>query len=549
MQTENHNLTERPPVVAIMGHIDHGKSTLLSYIRKSTKPLNEAGRRHAGAGFDLAEAGRRHAGAGFDLAEAGRRHAGAGFDLAEAGGITQHISAYEVEHVSKEGKSQSVTFLDTPGHEAFSGIRARGASVADIAVLVVSAEDGVKTQTLEALKVITESKTPFIVVINKIDKEGANIERTKQNLAENGIYIEGFGGDVPAVCLSAKTGEGVSELFDMIMLVAEINAFTGNPSVPAEGVVIESNRDIKKGISATCIIKNGTMEKGMFVTSGISTAPVRIMENYLGKSIDKATFSSPVRIIGWDIIPEVGNTFRAHKNRDDARVQIEKEIETKESIRKTDGENKAESEKDMVVKKILIIVKADTGSSLEAVVSEIKKLNTEQVETQIISSSIGTISENDIRLANGKNKAMVIGFNTKIDSPAKNLAKRSEIEIKLFDIIYKMSEWLKEALIKQTPKTQVLESTGRAKILKIFSKVKDKQILGGRVEKGLIALGVQIKIFRRDIEIGDGKIRELQQQKIKTSEVKEGTEFGVLIEAKMEISVGDYIESFIIIEK
>ncbi len=506
MQTENQKLIERPPVVAIMGHIDHGKSTLLSYIRKSNKPLNEAG------------------------------------------GITQHISAYEVEHVSKEGKRQSVTFLDTPGHEAFSGIRARGASVADIVVLVVSAEDGVKPQTLEALKEITESKTPYIVAINKIDKEGASIERTKQNLAENGIYIEGFGGDVPAIPLSAKTGDGVSELFDMIMLVAELSAFTGNSTVPAEGVVIESNLDIKKGISATCVIKNGYLEKGMFVTSGLSIAPIRIMENYLGKPIDRATFSSPVRIIGWDIIPKVGETFQAHKSLEEAREQVEKnkavisEIIFIPQMPTKDGET-------VSAKKILLIVKADTGSSLEAVVSEIKKLNTEQIETQILSASIGVISENDIRLANGKEKAVVIGFNTKIDSPAKNLAERSDIEVKIFDIIYKMSEWLKETLIKNTPKTQVLESTGRAKVLKIFSKVKDKQIIGARVEKGMITLGSQVKISRRDVEIGEGKIRELQQQKVKAGEVKEGAEFGALIEAKIEIAVGDHIESFIMIEK
>ena len=524
MQTENHNLISRPPVVAIMGHIDHGKSTLLSFIRKSNKPLNEAG------------------------------------------GITQHISAYEVEHISKEGlpaqagKKQIVTFLDTPGHEAFSGIRARGASVADIAVLVVSAEDGVKPQTIEALKVITESKTPYIVAINKIDKEGANIERTKQNLAENGIYIEGFGGDVPAVCISAKTGEGVPELFDMIMLVAEINAFSGNPSVPASGVVIESNLDIKKGISATCVIKNGSLEKGMFVTSGISTAPIRMMENYLGRPIDRASFSSPVRIIGWDIIPEVGNLFQTHKTREETRAQIEKNMtdrtnKTNETAQLNSlasnsvTKNPEQEENAIVIKKIPLVVKADTGSSLEAVLSEIKKLSTQEIETQVISSGIGTISENDVRLANGKDKAVIVGFNTKIDSPAKNLADRSGIDVKLFDIIYKMIEWLKETLVTRTPKTQILESIGRAKVLKIFSKVKDRQIIGARVEKGMITLGSQVKILRRDVEIVEGKIRELQQKKIKTNEVKEGAEFGALIEAKIEIAIGDYIEDFVIIER
>ena len=204
MEKQKSNTTKRPPVVAVMGHIDHGKSTLLSYIRKNTEPLDEAG------------------------------------------GITQHISAYEVEHTATDSKKHLITFLDTPGHEAFFGIRERGASVADVAVLVVSAEDGVKPQTLEALKSILQSKTPYIVAINKIDKPGVNLERTKQNLAENEIYVEGFGGDIPVVPLSAKTGEGVPELFDMIILVSELENLTGNANLPAEGVVIESNRDIKK---------------------------------------------------------------------------------------------------------------------------------------------------------------------------------------------------------------------------------------------------------------------------------------------------------------
>jgi len=313
MQKQNTNTTERAPIVVIMGHIDHGKSTLLSYIRKSKEPLNEAG------------------------------------------GITQHISAYEVEHIAKDGKKHTITFLDTPGHEAFSGIRRRGAKVADVAVLVVSAEDGVKPQTLEALGEITKSKTPYIVAINKIDKPGADIDKTKQSLAENTIYIEGYGGDVPCIPLSAKTGQGVPELFDMIVLVAELENLTGNRSLDGVGIVIESNCDIKKGISATCIIKNGTIKKGMYVTSGLATAPVRIMQNYLGKPLETASFSSPVKIIGWDILPVVGDTFQAWKTRDEARETVEKE-----KNKKTDKAQEAVSESTSTIP---IIVKADTGSS------------------------------------------------------------------------------------------------------------------------------------------------------------------------------------------
>ncbi len=502
MQKENQNRIPRGPIVAVMGHIDHGKSTLLAYIRKSNKPLNEAG------------------------------------------GITQHISAYEVEHKNDSGEKRVITFLDTPGHEAFSGIRKRGAGVADIAILVVSAEDGVKPQTVEALNSIRQSGIPFIVAINKIDKPGANIERTKQSLAENEIYIEGYGGDVPAVNLSAKNGEGVSDLLDMIILVSEMSELSYDPGILAEGIVIESNRDIKKGISATCIIKNGVLKKGLYIVSGTTQAPLRIVENYLGKQLSEASTPSPVKIIGWDELPEIGETFHVFESREEARASVEKNRENKKILHKT-----STSIKDTCEVIIPIIVKADTGSSLEAVISEVSKQNTEKVCSEIISCGIGNISENDIRLGTGTIKAVIVGFNVEIDGPAKNLAERNEIEVKSFNIIYKMSEWLNEELVKKTPKVMVSEAIGIAKVLKTFSKVRDKQILGARTESGKLTLGAQVKIFRRETEIGEGKIRELQNQKNKVDEVSEGKEFGAMIEAKIEIAPGDKIQSFVMIEK
>lgn len=495
----------RPPVIAIMGHIDHGKSTLLSYIRKSTKALSEAG------------------------------------------GITQHISAYEIDHVASDGKTHLITFLDTPGHEAFSGIRTRGAQVADIAILVVSAEDGVKPQTLEAWRTITESKTPFIVAINKIDKEAANIERTKNNLTENGIYIEGYGGDTPALPISAKTGSGIPELLDMIILMADLESLTGDPSLPGEGIVIESNRHEQKGISATCIIKNGTVRSGMFAFSGTSTTPVRIMENYRGQHIQTATFSSPVTLIGWDSLPEVGSTFKTFNTREEVKIALEKARENTQN-NTVNLHDYSENNKDDHTR-LPIIIKADAGGSLEAVVTEIQKLQTDRISAQIIFRGIGTISENDVRQASGTTKALIIGFHTDIDAPAVRLAERNEIEIKTFDVIYKMTEWLQEKLVAHTPKQNIEESVGIAKIIKIFSKVKDKQILGAKVEKGQITLGSEVKIMRRDTVVGSGKIKELQEQKKKVTDVPEGHEFGTLIEAKIEIAIGDRIESFIIIEK
>ena len=505
MNKENLQITKRPPIVAIMGHIDHGKSTLLSYIRKSNKPLNEAG------------------------------------------GITQHISAYEVEHISKDGKKSLITFLDTPGHEAFGGIRRRGADVADIVVLVVSAEDGVKPQTLEALASIRESKKPYIVAITKVDKLEANIERTKQSLAENEIYLEGYGGDVPAVSLSSKTGQGVSDLLDMIGLVAELENISGNPERLGKGVVIESNRHLRKGISATCIIKDGHIEKGMFVGAGLASAPVRIMENYLGKPVDYMSCGNPVKIIGWDILPEVGSLFQAYKTREEVKESVGKIVSNLHQRGQKDISLQADDTLPMAY--ISLIVKADTGSSLEALLGEIGKVKNDRVRVNVISCGIGRISENDVQGALGSEKAIIVGFNVKIDSYAQGLAERSDIDIKLFDIIYKMSQWLKDLLLSRMPKVKMEESTGRAKILKIFSKVKDKQIVGAKVEKGSIIIGAQVKIFRRGADISQGRIRELQVQKIKNSEVSEGKEFGAMIEAKMEIAPGDYIESFIIIEK
>jgi len=517
---QNTNTTERSPVVVIMGHIDHGKSTLLHYIRNNSMAKSALADRPA---KELPE-------------------------LREAGDITQHISAYEVEHIAPDGKKHLITFLDTPGHEAFSGIRRRGAKVSDIAVLVVSAEDGVKQQTIEALKSIRESKTPFIVAINKIDKPEANIEKTKQTLAENEIYLEGYGGDIPFVNLSAKTGTGVPELLDMIILIAELEAFTGDVSTPAEGVVIESNLDGKKGITATCLIKNGSIEKGMFINAGTASAPVRIMENYAGKPISSATFSSPIQIIGWDEMPSVGSTFKTFKTREESREEILKEkqqIEDTAKLNKNIKQNVAQEEN---IRVIPLVVKADTGSSLEALVSEIKKLDTDRIKTRVILGGVGRVSESDVRLANGKEKGYIIGFNTNIDAPAKSLAERSEIEIQNFSVIYKMSEWLKDVLTKSTPKQQVMESVGRAKILKTFSKTKNKQVLGGRVESGEIKIDSVVKIFRRDTEIGDGRIRELQQQRVSTKDVVMGKEFGAMIEASVEIASGDYIENFITIE-
>lgn len=504
------NIIPRPPIVVIMGHIDHGKSSLLDYIRKS------------------------------NVVEG------------EAGGITQHLSAYEVEHQLSETRkdglaSNRITFLDTPGHEAFSKMRARGAGVADIAILVVSAEDGVKEQTKEALKSIKEAGIPYIVAINKIDKPNANIERTKQNLAENEIYLEGFGGDVPFVPISAKVGTGVSDLLDMMLLVAEMENLTGDTSLPAEGIVVESNIDTKRGTSATLIITNGTLKKGMFILSEESMSPVRAIENFLGKQVAEATFSSPVQITGFDALPAVGSTFRAYSNKKDAeRVQLElREAKSKEKVKEV--MRTIPLADDALV--VPIVLKSDVAGTLEAIEKELAKIERERVLIKIIAKGVGTIGENDAKLASGSDSAIIIGFHTKVERGAQDIAERFGVTIKTFDIIYKLSEWLNEELDRRTPKIMGEEVVGTAKVLKTFSVAKHKQVIGGKVTTGFLEVGAQVKIMRRDVEIGRGKIGGLQQQKLASKKVEEGNECGMMIEAKIEIAGGDILEAFVMNEK
>lgn len=498
--TKSVTTTERPPVITIMGHIDHGKSTLLDSIRKT------------------------------NIAET------------EAGGITQHLSAYEVVHSDKDGKEHRITFLDTPGHEAFGAIRARGARVADIGVLVVAADDGVKPQTLEALRVFQKDEIPFVVAINKIDKPGTDIESTKQNLAENDIYLEGYGGRIAWVAISAKTGEGIPELLDLLLLAAELEELTAQTDAPASGVIIESNLDTKKGITATAIVLNGTVRRGEFAVCGKSISPLRIVENFLGKPIESATFSSPIRIIGWDTPPEVGAEFVCVKDKKEAAALA---LEAKTQPAPSEGHADEETEKAVIP----LIIKADTAGSLDALVYEIGKLANDRIIPKVTLSGLGPVSENDVRaiLANGN--ALLIAFHTKVDSKAETMALRLGVPIHSFSIIYKLTEWLEGALKERTPTIEVEETTGQAKILKLFSKTKDKQVLGGRVETGTITSGEQVKIFRRGAEIGRGRIRELQSQKEKTGKIEEGKEFGALIESKVELAPGDMVECFALIKR
>ena len=510
MEKKEENNIERPPVVVIMGHIDHGKSTLLDYIRKT------------------------------NVAEG------------EIGGITQNISAYEVMHTPTGSKQEKkITFIDTPGHESFSKMRERGAQIADIAILIVSAEDGVKPQTIEAWKTIVKNKIPCIVAINKIDKPNANIEKTKTELAENEIYLENYGGKIPFVEISAKTGKGIDDLLSLINIISEMENFIGNKEEKASGFVLETNLDSKRGIQATLIIKNGSLKKGMAIAVEDSICSTNIMENFKGVMINEATFSSPIRLVGFGKMPQIGAKFESFEKKKDAEIYMErwkKEKNTNKNQKKTEEETN---------KKIIpIVLKADISGSIEAIEKEIEKINSgtdatvsKNAEFRIIQKGVGPISESDIKTISGGENILVIGFNVKIDKSAIELANKRGITISFFDIIYKMTEWLETEMENRRPKIETVETTGRTKILKVFSRTKERQILGGRVLKGRMILDKIVKIMRREFEIGRGRIVNLEKSKIKVKEVEEGAEFGMMVESKTEIVEGDIIESFNITQK
>lgn len=488
------NIVPRPPVVVVMGHIDHGKSTLLDYIRKT------------------------------NVVEG------------EPGGITQHLSAYRVEHGSKDGTKKLITFLDTPGHEAFQKMRFRGADVADIAILIVSAEDGVMPQTMEALECITKAGIPYLVAINKIDKPNANLIRTQSSLIEHGIYIEGMGGDIPWVGISAKHGQGVDELLDLVLLTAELAELTTDAGAPGEGQVIEARLDPKRGSTATLMVKNGTVASGSFVVAGPAFAPVRIMEDFSGKSIKEAGAGEPIGIVGWSTVPHIGDSF--------VTVATKKEAEELSRQNTVSTPRTAEVESDLPT--VPVLIKADVMGTIDAIVHELDKCRSDRVCIRIIGTGVGSITANDVQNVSATKNAIIVGFNVKTDRSAVDLAERLGVEVQTFDIIYKLSEWLEGALKARTPKKEEEHVTGKAKVLKYFSAQKNLHVLGARIEEGKLALNQKVRIMRRDIELGRGVVKNLQQQKSNVKEISEG-EFGMQLEAKVEVAPGDYLEAYDIV--
>ncbi|MBE5749308.1 MAG: translation initiation factor IF-2 [Clostridiales bacterium] len=495
------NLKKRPPVVTVMGHVDHGKTSLLDRIRKTNVTAGEAG------------------------------------------GITQHIGAYQVT-VSGE----VITFLDTPGHAAFTAMRARGAQATDIAILVVAADDGIMPQTIEAINHAKAADVPILVAINKIDKPEANVERIKTQLTEHGLLPEEWGGDTILCPVSAKTGEGFDTLLENVNLLAEIKDLKANPDRKAKGVVIEAKLDQSKGPIATILVQNGTLKVSDSVIVGTVTGKIRAMVDDKGRRVTSAGPSMPVSIMGLDEVPNAGDILYAVENEKltklvaEERVRKEKENQLKASQKVTldDVFNKiAEGE----MKWLNIIVKADVQGSVEAVKQSMEKLSNAEVKVNVIHAAAGAIKESDIMLAESSN-AIIIGFNVRPDSNAKQIAERSGVDIKLYRVIYEAIEDVEKALKGMLAPKFTEVYLGKAEVREVFKISGVGQVAGCYVTEGKIMRNSKLRIYRDDVMICEGNVLQLKRFKDDVKEVAQGFECGISIEKFNDIKVGDFIESY-----
>ncbi|PQD95833.1 translation initiation factor IF-2 [Pradoshia eiseniae] len=499
------NTVERPAVVTIMGHVDHGKTTLLDAIR-NTKVTE-----------------------------------------GEAGGITQHIGAYQVE---VDGKA--ITFLDTPGHAAFTTMRARGAQVTDITIIVVAADDGVMPQTIEAINHAKAAEVPIIVAVNKMDKEGANPDRVKQELVENGLVPEEWGGDTIFVPMSAKKGEGIDQLLEMILLVSEVNEYKANPNRKAIGTVIEAELDKGRGSVATLLVQNGTLRIGDPIVVGDTFGKVRAMVNDLGRRVKEAGPSTPIEITGLNEVPQAGDRFvvfadeKTARQVGEARAQKQILASRNESSRVT-LENLFDQLKQGEVKEINIIVKGDVQGSVEAVAASLQKIEVEGVKVKIIHAGVGAITESDIILAAASN-AIVIGFNVRPDVNAKRAAESEKVDVRLHRIIYKAIEEIEAAMKGMLDPEFEEKVIGQAEVRQTIKISKVGTIAGSYVTDGKITRNSGIRLIREGIVIFEGELDTLKRFKDDVKEVSQGYECGITIKNFNDIKEGDVIEAYVMEE-
>ena len=497
------DLVKRPPVVTIMGHVDHGKTTLLDYIRKSNVASGEAG------------------------------------------GITQAIGAYSVKH-----NNQLITFIDTPGHAAFTQMRARGASITDIVIIIIAADDGIMPQTKEAIDHAKAAKVPIIVAINKIDKEDANIERALTGLAEAGLTPEEWGGDTIVNRISALTGEGVDELLENILLIAEMEEYKANPSRYATGAVIEAKKDNKTGSSATLLIQNGTLRLGDPIVIGTSYGKVRTLKNDLGQNIVEAGPSSPVEVTGISSVPSAGDKFMAFESEKQAKQIAE---ERKERAKKQDTNFSGMTLEDLFgkiqegIKEINVVIKADVNGSLEAVKSSLEKIDVEGVKINIIRGGVGAVTESDIVLASASS-ALIIGFNVRADNKTNDIAKQYGISIKNYDIIYKLVEDMEKAMKGMLDPEFEEKVVGTLEIRQIFKFSKVGLIAGCHVLSGVVKNNQKARIVRDGVVVYNGSIKTLQHEKDQVKEVKKDMDCGLTLENCQDYKEKDIIEVYELVE-
>lgn len=492
---------QRPPVVAVMGHVDHGKTSLLDYIR------------------------------------------GASVVKSEAGGITQHISAYQIKHGGRQ-----ITFLDTPGHAAFAALREHGAALTDVVIIVVAADDGVKPQTIEAIRFARKAGVKIIVAINKIDKEGADENRIKQQLSEQNLLIEEWGGDIVVAPVSAKTGDGIPHLLDMILLVSDVEDLRADIDVPAQGLIIEAHMEQGRGSVAEALVEAGTLKPGQFVVAGSSYARIRNLETTGGEVLKEAGPSTPVVMTGFKTLPEFGDTFIAVADEKTARNQSSQaatehrngsrmDINSGELIRMINRSND--------VNELNVIIKADVQGSLTSVIDSLKALDTDEVAVRIVGSGVGTINENDVHLA-ATTGAILYGFHVPMPTSIKQLVARDKIKVRLYTVIYELIDDAKAELQLLLPPEIIETEIGRLVVKGVFKTTKTEVICGGEVTKGKLSIPALVRVTRGKETIAEAEVTNMKRGPQDTKEVIEGEMCGVSLAttSKLDLQEGDHLEFF-----
>jgi len=497
------DLVPRPPVVTILGHVDHGKTSLLDAIRNA----------NVAAG--------------------------------EAGGITQHIGAYQVEL-----KGRQITFLDTPGHAAFTAMRARGAQGADIVVLVVAADDGVMPQTKEAIAHARAARVPIVVALNKIDKPNANPDRVKQQLSENGLVPDEWGGNTFVVPVSAKQKQGIEDLLETILLVADNSNIRANPKGEVIGTVIEAELDKSKGPVATLLVQNGTLKVGDIVVAGMAYGRLRALFDFRGRKVQKAGPSVPVSVMGLNDLPAAGDIFRVVESEKEARqIILERQEAAKQQAvaqKKMTLEELFSRYKSGEARELNLIVKADVQGSLEPIISEINRLNSGEIKINILYAETGNVSENDVMLASAS-QAIIVGFNVQADVAARRLAESSEgVSIRLYDIIYRLTEDLEKALKGMLQPEFSEKVIGRANVLAVFNLSKGTRVAGCRVTEGEVRRNAKARLLRGKDTVYEGEVASLKHEKEDVREMRAGFECGIGLKNFNDIQVGDIIECYVL---